>query len=188
VILIFENDLSVVVMKCKADETRNSLIEFYDFVKDVVGVKDLFFLIRDRVENDVILVFQISMEPTLEKAVESKIIYKLKKLLPENNYVIEPDINHSLYKYASPIMRKLGIDSKKSVVLNNLLSQLGRIAVDVIKTNCFDSEDRVEIVSAMSMMLGLTEYGLLSTKEMEVGYYDRIDNKYHTCLKESFGK
>jgi hypothetical protein len=31
---------SVAVLQCKADETRNILLDLYDFVKDIEGVKD----------------------------------------------------------------------------------------------------------------------------------------------------
>ena len=36
----------------------------------------------------------------------------------------------------------------------------------------------------MAWMLGCTESGVLSTKEMEIGYYDRIEDKYCAYLKQ----
>jgi hypothetical protein len=33
------------------------------------------------------------------KAAKSKVAYKLKKLLPENKYAINPDSKHKLFKY-----------------------------------------------------------------------------------------
>jgi hypothetical protein len=183
---MIENKWSTVAIKCRAAKTKDLIIEFYGFMKDVVGVKDLYFIFRDRMDSDVILVFQVSMDPEKEKAVKSKIRYKLKRMMSEDDFLIEPDINHSLNKYSSPIMKRRQIDSTKYVALHNLLNQISRFMVDVTKANCFDSEDRAELVRVISMMLGCTEYGLLSTKEMEVGYYDRINDKYHTCLKESF--
>ena len=35
-------------------------------------------------------------------------------------------------------------------------------------------------------MLGCTEYGLLSSLGMEIGYYDRIEDKYCSYLKERY--
>jgi hypothetical protein len=52
----------------------------------------------------------------------------------------------------------------------------------------FDSQERVEIAHVMSWMLGCTEYGSLSEKHMEVGYYDRVTDRYHAYLKEDFRK
>jgi hypothetical protein len=52
----------------------------------------------------------------------------------------------------------------------------------------FDTSERVELAHVMSWMLGCTEYGLLSKKRMEIGYYDRIADRPHVYLRESFNK
>jgi len=56
----------------------------------------------------------------------------------------------------------------------------------MIRSKYFSSEERVEMVHVMSWMLGCTEYGLRSRDHMEVGYYDRIENKYYQYLKQEF--
>ena len=37
-------------------------------------------------------------------------------------------------------------------------------------------------------MFGCTEYGLLRTSGMEVGYYDRLEDKYCSYLRQEFPK
>jgi hypothetical protein len=50
------------------------------------------------------------------------------------------------------------------------------------------STEKVEIAHVTSWMLGFTEYGKLSTAHMEVGYYDRIEDKCHKYLQQEFLK
>ena len=58
----------------------------------------------------------------------------------------------------------------------------------MIENDYFASNERVELVHFMSWMLGCTEYGLLSTSGMEIGYYDRLDDKYCSYLRQDFPK
>jgi len=48
--------------------------------------------------------------------------------------------------------------------------------------------ERVELAHFMSWMVGCTEYGLLSTMGMEVGYYDRLNDEYCSYLRQNFPK
>jgi len=68
------------------------------------------------------------------------------------------------------------------------LSKLSDIVVDMAEKGYFDSAERVEIAHVMSWMLSCTEYASLTTRRMEVGYYDRIEDRCHSYLKQSFGK
>jgi hypothetical protein len=45
------------------------------------------------------------------------------------------------------------------------------------------ASERIEIARLMPCMLGCTEYGSLSAKQMEIGYYDRIEDTYHPTEK-----
>jgi hypothetical protein len=65
---------------------------------------------------------------------------------------------------------------------------MSKIVVDMAKKDYFSSSERVEIAHVMSWMLGCTEYGLLSTKEMQIGYYDRISDNNHILLRDMFEK
>ena len=58
----------------------------------------------------------------------------------------------------------------------------------MIENSYFGSSERVELAHNVSRMLGCTEYGLLSTSGMEIGYYDRIEDKYSSHLREAFEK
>ena len=48
------------------------------------------------------------------------------------------------------------------------------LSVKMIEREHFAFSERVELAHMMALTLGCTEYGVLSTKAMEVGYYDRI--------------
>ncbi len=52
----------------------------------------------------------------------------------------------------------------------------------------FRPEERVELAHVFSWMLGCTEYGQLSSQSWEIGYYDRIGDENHACLKPEFKK
>ena len=51
---------------------------------------------------------------------------------------------------------------------------MSAIVVQLIENDYFASNERVELAHIMSWMLGCTEYGLLRTSGMEVGFYDRL--------------
>ncbi|MCJ7640198.1 MAG: hypothetical protein MUO70_10100 [Euryarchaeota archaeon] len=58
---------------------------------------------------------------------------------------------------------------------------MSAIVVQLIENDYFASNERVEHTSC----LGCTEYGLLSTSGMEVGY-DRLEDKYCSYLRQDF--
>jgi len=81
----------VAVFKCKPDKVENVLVDFYGFVKDLQCVEDLHFLIRDRVDDDVVFSFRILVKAKDKKTVKSKIKYKLRNLLAESKFAIYPN-------------------------------------------------------------------------------------------------
>jgi hypothetical protein len=64
------DDWCVAVFKCKQDNIRSVLVDFYAYMKDVEGVKNQHFLIRDRVDDEVVFSYRVSVEPrvTLDEA------------------------------------------------------------------------------------------------------------------------
>ena len=48
----------VAVFRCEPRSVTKCLVEFYDFVKDIDGVKSVHFLIRDRVGKEVVFSFE----------------------------------------------------------------------------------------------------------------------------------
>ena len=80
------------------------------------------------------------------------------------------------------------VNTEKFSVFCSFLSKLSRIVVELAKKDYFGSEERMELSYIMTSMLGCTELGLLSTEEMQVGYYDRIEDKSYTCLRQSLKK
>jgi hypothetical protein len=189
VVIVNDGDWSVVVAKCKPKSVAAFLVSFYRFAEGINGVKNLHFLIRDRVGDEVVLSFRMLIDGEQRKAANSKVAYKLKKLLPENEFVINPDSKHKLFKYvawSNEGAAKIG--EAKFSVFCDILSRMSRIVVDMAEKNYFESDERVELAHTMAWMVGCTEYGLLSTKHFEVGYYDRVTDKSCQYLKEIFQK
>ena len=60
--------------------------------------------------------------------------------------------------------------------------------MNMAKIGYFSPAERVEMAHLMAWMFGCTEYGLLSPKHYEVGYYDRITGKSCPHLKQTFIK
>jgi len=180
----------VTVFKCKPSNVEDVLVGFYEFVKGIQGVADLHFLIRDRVDDEVVFSFRVLVESKDKEVVKSKIAYKLATFMPEEKFAIDPSIDNSLQKYVawddSERVTKHG--QEKLEVFCSLLNQLSNIVIDMAKKGYFDSNERVEIAHAMSWILGCTEYGKSTTGYMEVGYYDRMRDKYHPYLKQGFSK
>jgi len=183
------NDWCVAVFKCSQENIRNVLVEFYGFMRDVEGVKSLHFLIRDRVENEVIVSFRVLSTEKTKEIVRSKMNYKLETLVP-GKFTVDPDIQNPLNKYVAwgngERMSKLGVD--KFPEFCGLLSKMSGLVIEMLKNDYFETDERVEIAHLMSWMLGCTEYGKLSPAHMEVGYYDRIEDKCYQCLREDFPK
>jgi hypothetical protein len=182
-----DDDWSVAVFKCALENIRSVLLEFYGFVADLVGVKSLHFLIRDRVEDEVVVSFRVLTEVKYKEAVQSKMNHKLGILVPDK-FGVNPDSHNSLNKYvawgAEKRISKSGLD--KFPEFCNLLSKMSGLVIEMLKNNYFGSSERVEIAHVMSWMLGCTEYGKMSPTHWELGYYDRIEDKYCPCLRQNF--
>jgi len=84
--MMSSEDWSVIVFKVEADKARKILVELYRYVKDLIGVKDLHFLIRDRVQDDIVLNFRILLESNKKNDLENAIAFHLGKAMSENAY------------------------------------------------------------------------------------------------------
>jgi hypothetical protein len=179
-----------VVFKCKSEKAKDALIDFYSFVESIEGVKDLHFLIGDRTDNEVVFSFRVLLEHKDKKIIDSKIAFKVNALVAENNFAVDPNPENPLCKYGAwpwkDMLNERG--SEKFTAFCCFLSRMSKIVVDMAKKDYFSSSERVEIAHVMSWMLGCTEYGLLSTKEMQIGYYDRISDNNHILLRDMFEK
>jgi len=181
-------DWSVAVFKSSQENIQNALLDFYGFMKDLEGVKSLHFLVRDRVDNEIIVSFRVLATEKTREIVQSKMNYKLGTLVPDK-FAVNPDSQNDLYKYVAWAMgenSKSGID--KFPEFCDLLSKMSALVIEMMRKDYFDSAERVEIAHVMSWMLGCTEYGMLSPDHMEVGYYDRIEDKYCQHLRDDFPK
>jgi len=179
----------VIVSRCKAKNAMNFLVDFYRFVEGVHGVKSLHFIIRDRVGNDVIFSFRVLLEAKERQAVKSKIAYKLRSLISEDRFAIDPTKDNQLFKYTAwSTERAAKIGEERLTSFCDFLSKMSRLVVEMAEKKYFDSGERVELAHVMAWILGCTEYGLLTKNSMEVGYFDRIEKKYCPYLKEVFQK
>ena len=95
-----------------------------------------------------------------------------------------------LEKYVawSPEKRLADFGQSKFNQFIDALKNMSAMIVEMIGNDYFASSERVELAHVMSWMLGCTEYGLLSTSGMEVGYYDRFKDKYCSYLRQDFPK
>jgi len=188
--MAISNEWCVAVFKCSPDSVKKVLVEVYRFADDLKGVRSLHFLVRDRVEDEVVFSFRVMVEPKLKEAVKSKLASKLGTLLFEDKYAIDPSAGNSLAKYVAwmPEKRIADYGQTKFNQFIDLLKNLSAIVVQLIENDYFASSERVELSHVMSWVLGCTEYGLLSTSGMEVGYYDRLNDKYCSYLRQDFPK
>jgi hypothetical protein len=183
-----DDDWCVAVFRCKPADVRRVLVSFYGFVKDLEGVRSLHFIIRDRLEDDVVFSFRVLVDSKDKQIVKSKINYKLGTLMASGRFAVDSDTKDPLEKYVawSPDERIAKYGPKKFMDFCDLLSKLSRLVLQMARKRYFESNDRVEMAHVMSWMLGCTEYGILSTEHWEVGYYDRIDDRYCQYLKHDF--
>jgi hypothetical protein len=156
-------------------------------MKDVEEVKSLHFLIRDRVENDIVVSFRVLATEKAREIVQSKMNYKLGMLVPDK-FAVNPDSLNDLNKYVAwgngERISKSGID--KFPEFCDFLSRMSDLVIEMLKNDYFDSAERVEIAHVMSWMLGCTEYGKMSPTHWELGYYDRVEDKYCPYLRQDF--
>ena len=184
------NEWVVVVFNCSSSILKKTVVEFYRYINNLKGVQSLHFLIRDRIDDEVAFSFRLMVEPKYKKIIKNKSADKLGTLLEADKFAIDPDPKSNLAKYVAwnPEKRISDFGKSKFVQFIDILKSLSAIAVEMIENDYFASSERVELSHVMSWMLGCTEYGLLSTSGIEVGYYDRVCDKYCSYLRQSFPK
>jgi len=180
----------VAVFRCKQDNIRKVLTDLYGFVKDLESVQSLHFLVRDRLDDRVVFSFRALVNSEDRAIFDSKITYKLGQLLATEDFAVNPETENPLSKYVDwypdAITAKYG--QKKFKEFCDILNRLSKVVLWMVKNGYFDSAVRIEVAQSMSWMIGCTEYGLLDSEHWEVGYYDRIEDKYFQCLRHEFPK
>ena len=184
------NDWSVVVLKTESDNLEKTLVDFYRYVEDLIGVNDLHFLIRGRVENDIFLSFRILLDANEKDNLENTIALRLETIMPKEAFVINPEPDHPLYRYVAwpwrdTINRR---ELERFRLYCSFLSKLSRMVVEMAEKDYFRPEERVEMIHVASWMLGCTEYGQLSVEGWEIGYCDQITNRNFIYQKQVFPK
>jgi hypothetical protein len=184
------NEWCVAIFKCSPDSVKKILVEVYRFAYDLKGVRSLHFLVRDRAEDEVVISFRVMVEPKFKEMIKTNLSCKLGTLISEDKYVVDPATGNSFEQYVAwlPEKRIADFGTNKFNQFIDLLKNLSAIVVQMIENDYFASNERVELAHVMSWMIGCTEYGLLSSSGMEVGYYDRLDDKYCSYLRQDFTK
>jgi hypothetical protein len=184
------NEWFVAIFKCYASDVKKKIVEFYRFVDELKGVQSLHFLIRDRIEDEIIFSFRVMVNPKYKEIIKNECASKLGALLTVDNFAIDPIATNNLEKYVAwaPEKRIKDFGQKKFIQFTDILKTISAIVVEMVENDYFTSSERVELAHFVSWMLGCTEYGLLSTKGMEVGYYDRLCDKYCSYLRQNFPK
>ena len=179
-------DWSVAVFKVKPENIK-TVIEFYR-IEDLEGVMSLHFLIRDRVDDGGFFSFRVLSKPDKLKIVSNKMKYKLGLLLAKDAFSVDPNTHNPLAKYVAwsieDRINKYGVEKFQKFC--ELLQKISRVAIDMLESEYFGSSERVELAHVTSWILGCTEYGVLDTKHWELGYFDRIENRYHCYLRQDF--
>jgi hypothetical protein len=188
--MVISSEWCVAVFKCRSDSVKKVLVEFYRFAYDLKGVRSLHFVIRDRVDDEVVFSFRVMVEHKFKEIVKTTLSCKLGTLLSENKYAIDPAAGSSFEQYVAwlPDKRIADCGQKKFNQFIDTLKNLSALVVQLIESDYFASNERVEMAHIMSWMLGCTEYGMLRTSGMEIGYYDRLDDKYCSYLRQDFPK
>jgi hypothetical protein len=184
------NKWCVAVFRCNPDSVKKVLVEVYRFADDLKGVRSLHFLVRDRVEDEVVFSFRVMVEPKFKEVIKTKLAYKLGTLLPEDKYAVDSPAGNILGQYVAwlPEKRIADFGQSKFNRFIDILKNMSALVVQLIENDYFALNERVELAHFMSWMLGCTEYGLLSVAGMEVGYYDRLNDKYCSYLRQDFPK
>jgi hypothetical protein len=181
-------DWSVAVFKGKPETVKTTVVDFYRFVEDSEGVASLHFLIRDRVDDDVVFSFRVLSESDKLKIVSSKMKYKLGLLLEKGAFAVDPEPDDSLAKYVAwsveDRIAKFGVEKFQKFC--ELLQKISKLAIDMLESDYFASSERIELAHVTSWILGCTEYGVLDTKHWELGYFDRIENRYYCYQRNDF--
>jgi len=182
------NEWCVAVFKCKPEQIKTALPDFYHFANGLDGVKSLHFVIRDRIDDEVVFSFRAMVESKQKKVIKSKIAYKLGTLFAGEKFAVEPGSDSPLHVHVAwePERKIAEFGLKKLDDFTDFLCSLSKLIVEMVEKDYFASNERVELSHLMAWMLGCTEYGVLSTKAMEVEYYDRICDKYCAYLKQEF--
>lgn len=180
----------VAVFKCPSSTVKKTLVEFYRFVEELNGVQSLHFLIRDRIEDEVVFSFQVMAEHKFKETIKNKLAKKLCTLLAADKFAVDPAPENSLAQYvawsAEKRLAEVGQDKFGRFV--DVLQDMSSFVIELVEKDYFASNERVELSHVMSWMLGCTEYGMLSTSGMEVGYYDRLEDKYCSYLRQDLPK
>jgi hypothetical protein len=184
------NEWLVAVFKCKTSEVKNILTDFYLFVDSLKGTRSMHFLVGDRIDDKVVFSFRIQVDPKHKGKIKNLLAEKLCLLLQSNEFAIDPPSASALGKYVvwNPEKYIANYGMKKFCRYVDLLKNLSTLVIGMVENDYFDSKERIELAHITAQMLGCTEYGQLSTSAIEIGYYDRIEDKYCSYLRQDFAE
>lgn len=111
------NDWSGVVLKCDTSKAKKTLVEFYRFIASLKGVQSLHFLIRDRVEDGVILCFRIMVKSDLKETIKGKAASNSVHCYKQTNSLLTPTLGLILHSTLFGLLkRELGLSDQASLI------------------------------------------------------------------------
>ena len=151
--MFISNEWVVAVFKCSPSDVKKILVEFYRFIDDLKGVRSLHFLIRDRIDDEVVFSFRIMVNVKFKEIVKSKSAHKLSTLLTEDKFSIDP-VKNNLAQYVawSPEKRIRDFGQSKFIQFIDVLKNMSAIVIEMIENDYFASNERVELAHVMSWM------------------------------------
>jgi hypothetical protein len=181
---------SVIVVKTQPAHVRETVVRVYRFIRGLIEVDAVHFVVRDRMQDGVIVSFRFRIESADADATKAAIRRELERDTIVD-FAIDPPVSHPLHKFAvwpwNIAVQQRG--AEKFSKFTEYLSKLSSIVVDMAEHDYFTSRERAEITHVIAWMLGLAECGILrvkGTKGVDIGYYDRIENTTHPYLTYRF--
>jgi hypothetical protein len=128
------------------------------------------------------------VEPKLKDIIISKSAVKLSTLFGADKFAIDPPVESDLGQYISwcPEKKLAQMGQARFTSFIDLLKNLSALVVDAVENNYYASSERIKIAHIFSSMPGCTEYGMLRTTGMEIGFYDRLEDKYCSYIRQTF--
>jgi hypothetical protein len=148
------NEWLVAVFKCNSSVAKKTLVEFYRYIYDLKGVRSLHFLIRDRIDDEVVFSFRVMVEPKFKEIIKNKSANKLGTLSQADKFAIDPNVKSNLAHYVawSSEKRLLDFGQSKFIQFIDVLKDMSAIVIEIIENDYFASNEGVELAHVMSWM------------------------------------
>ena len=123
------------VFKCNSLVAKKTLVELYGFIDDLKGVRSLHFLMRDRVDDEVIFSFRVMVEQKFKEMIKSKLSHKLSTLLTADKFSVDPPAENNFAHHVALSPEKRLMHSGQTKFIQRALKNMSSIVVDLIEND-----------------------------------------------------